>query len=94
MNKAQKAQAEGTVIVFTPGRCVQCDATYRALDAQGIDYRKIEVPENDEETRDELRELGFMQFPVVWAPGVGHWSGFRPDKIAEAAAAVAEEVGR
>lgn len=94
MNKAEKARAEGTVIVFTPGNCVQCNATYRALDAKGIEFQTIEVPDDDEATRASLRELGFMQFPVVWAPGVGHWAGFRPDKIDEAAAKLAEAAGR
>lgn len=82
MNEAEKAQADGIVVVFTPEKsCVQCNATYRALDAKGIKYRPITVADNDEATRGTLRELGFMQFPVVWAPRVGYWAGFRPDKI-------------
>lgn len=82
MNKAERAQADGIVVVFSPEEsCVQCNATYRALDAKGIKYRTISVPEDDEETRGMLRELGFMQFPIVWAPRVGYWAGFRPDKI-------------
>lgn len=48
---------------------------------KGINYRTITVPDDDDETRGLLRELGFMQFPVVWAPRVGYWAGFRPDKI-------------
>jgi len=83
MNKAEKAQAEGLVVVFSSESCVQCTATYRALDAKGITYRSIVVADDDEETRGTLRELGFMQLPVVWAPGVGYWAGFRPDKIGE-----------
>jgi len=82
MNKAEKAQADGIVVVFSPeDSFVQCNATYRALDAKGINYRTITVPDDDDETRGLLRELGFMQFPVVWAPRVGYWAGFRPDKI-------------
>ena len=50
---------------------------------KGITYRSIVVADDDEETRGTLRELGFMQLPVVWAPGVGYWAGFRPDKIGE-----------
>lgn len=81
MNKAEKAQADGLVVVFSSESCVQCTATYRALDAKGIEYRSIVVADDDDETRDTLRGLGFMQLPVVWAPGVGYWAGFRPDKI-------------
>lgn len=82
MNKAEKAQADGIVVVFSPEEsCVQCNATYRTLDAKGIKYRSIPVAQDDEETRGMLRELGFMQFPVVWAPGAGYWAGFRPDKL-------------
>ena len=83
MNKAEKAQDDGLVVVFSPESCVQCTATYRALDAKDIEYRTITVADDDDETRGLLRELGFMQFPVVWAPGVGYWAGFRPDKIGE-----------
>lgn len=83
MNKAEKAQAEGLVVVFSSESCVQCTATYRALDAKGITYRSIVVADDDDETRGTLRELGFMQLPVVWAPGAGYWAGFRPDKISE-----------
>jgi len=82
MNKAEKAQADGIVVVFSPAEsCVQCNATYRALDARDINYRSISVSEDDDETRAMFRELGFMRFPIVWAPGHGYWSGFRPDKI-------------
>jgi glutaredoxin-like protein NrdH len=90
MNEAQKIQAAGIITVFSPGaHCVQCRATYRNLDAAGIEYRVIEVAEDDDATRGTLRELGFQQFPVVWAPGVGYWAGFRPDKLDELANEVA-----
>ncbi|MGO2520934.1 MAG: glutaredoxin domain-containing protein [Microbacterium sp.] len=70
------------VTVYSPEEsCQQCKATVRALDARGITHRVIKVAENDDDTRDKLRSLGFMQFPVVWAPTVGYWAGFRPDKI-------------
>lgn len=94
MNKAENAEA-GTVIVFSPATsCGQCIATYRALDAKGITYRTITVADDDEDTRNKLKAAGFMGFPVVTVPGFGHWCGFRPDKIDEAAAAIAKEAGR
>lgn len=71
------------VTVFSREGCVQCNATYRALDAKGIEYKVLMVTED---VADELRELGFMQLPVVKAPGIASWSGFRPDKVDELAA--------
>ena len=75
-----------TITVYSKPRCPQCDATYRALDKQGLDYRKIDVTE-DAEALDFIKGLGYQQAPVVMA-GADHWSGFRPDRI-KAIAAVA-----
>ena len=71
------------VTVFSREGCVQCNATYRALDAKGIEYKVLTVTED---VADDLRELGFQQLPVVKAPGMKSWSGFRPDKVDELAA--------
>ncbi|WP_115728321.1 glutaredoxin-like protein NrdH [Actinomyces culturomici] len=76
-----------TITVYSKPRCPQCDATYRALDKQGLDYRKIDVTE-DAEALDFIKGLGYQQAPVVMA-GADHWSGFRPDRIKAAAAAAA-----
>jgi glutaredoxin-like protein NrdH len=86
-----KAAAEETVVtVFSAGRaCVQCNATTRWLDSHGIEYRVIEVAADDEDTRAQLRELGFMQFPIVRSEVIAAFSGFRPDKLDELAEAVA-----
>lgn len=70
-----------TVWVFGREGCVQCTATCRALYDRGIEYRKIDVDELREGAADELRSLGFTQLPVVQAPGLAAWSGFRPDRI-------------
>lgn len=74
-----------TVTVYSKPACVQCTATYRALDAQGIDYEIFDVSADDKALA-TVKELGYMQAPVVVA-GEDHWSGFRPDKISEIAAA-------
>ena len=39
----------------------------------------------DEKALQTVKELGYMQAPVVIA-GDDHWSGFRPDKISQLAA--------
>lgn len=68
-----------TVTVYTKPACVQCKATYRALDKEGIEYEVIDIS-LDPEARDYVMALGYLQAPVVVA-GDAHWSGFRPDRI-------------
>lgn len=76
-----------TVTVYTKDRCVQCNATYRALDAKGIEFEALNL-EVDDEALAMVRSMGYLQAPVVVA-GDDHWSGFRPDKIDELAARLA-----
>lgn len=73
-----------TIAVYSKPSCVQCTATYRALDKQGIDYEVFDVSV-DEKALAAVRELGYMQAPVVVTDD-DHWSGFRPDKISALAA--------
>ena len=68
-----------SITVYTKPACVQCNATYRALDKAGIEYSVIDITE-DAEARDYVMALGYLQAPVVVA-GDDHWSGFRPDRI-------------
>ncbi|ORA29285.1 redoxin NrdH [Mycobacterium aquaticum] len=67
------------ITVYTKPACVQCNATYKALDKQGLNYRIIDIT-LDSEARDYVMALGYLQAPVVVA-GDEHWSGFRPDRI-------------
>ncbi len=69
------------VTVYTKPSCVQCNATYRALDDRGIEYEVIDLS-TDEQALATVKELGYQQAPVVITDDT-HWSGFRPDKIAE-----------
>ena len=75
------------ITVYTKPACVQCNATYRALDKAGIEYNVIDISE-DAEARDFVMALGYLQAPVVVA-GDDHWSGFRPDRIKSLATAAA-----
>lgn len=68
-----------TITVYTKPACVQCNATYRALDKAGIEYDVIDITENAQ-ARDYVMSLGYLQAPVVVAGDV-HFSGFRPDEI-------------
>jgi len=71
------------VTVYTKPACVQCNATYRALDSRGIEYEILDVTQ-DEIALETVKGLGYLQAPVVVTDG-DHWSGFRPDKIDELA---------
>ena len=72
-----------TITVYTKPNCVQCYATYKALDKEGIAYHKVDIS-LDDDARDYVMALGYLQAPVVVA-GNDHWSGFRPDRIMAAA---------
>lgn len=69
-----------SVIVYTKPACVQCTATYRALDKAGVEYESVDISE-DNDAREYVLALGYLQAPVVVIDGGDHWSGFRPDRI-------------
>jgi len=78
-----------TITVYTKPSCVQCDATYRALDAAGLVYEVVDVTENAAALAHVTEDLGYMQAPVVVVDDLGQWSGFRPDEISRIAKALA-----
>ena len=71
--------AKSSITVYSKPNCVQCDATYRALNKHGLEYEVIDITQ-DEEALQTVKALGYQQAPVVFVNG-DHWSGFRPDKI-------------
>jgi glutaredoxin-like protein NrdH len=68
-----------TITVFSKPACVQCDATYRALNKHGLEFTIVDIS-TDAEALASVKALGYQQAPVVFADG-DHWSGFRPDRI-------------
>ncbi len=68
-----------SVTVYSKPSCVQCTATYRALDRKGVSYNIIDLSQ-DPAMLGKISELGYREVPVVFA-GEQHWSGFRPDMI-------------
>jgi glutaredoxin-like protein NrdH len=74
------------ITVYTKPACVQCSATFKALDKAGIDYRKIDVAENAD-AREYVMSLGYLAMPVVYLSPTEHWSGFRPDRLRQAISA-------
>ncbi|MDU0348077.1 glutaredoxin-like protein NrdH [Actinomyces sp. MRS3W] len=76
------------ITVYSKPNCVQCSATYRALDKAGLSYETVDIT-LDAEALEQVRSLGYAQAPVVMAGG-DHWSGFRPDKIKALSVSAAE----
>lgn len=76
-----------SITVYSKPNCVQCTATYRALDRAGINYDVVDMTE-DVSALDMVKDMGYLAAPVVVA-GEDHWSGFQPDKIAALAQQVA-----
>ena len=75
-----------TVRVYTTPNCNQCAMTKMWLDKKGVHYTTVDLADpaniNDYET---TREVGYKSAPIV-AIGTDyetHWSGFRPDLLAE-----------
>lgn len=77
---AQLQEMQHSPLVYSKPSCVQCNATYRALDAKGIDYRVVDMAE-DAAALEYVKDLGYLQAPVVVVDDQDHWSGFRPDHI-------------
>lgn len=71
------------ITVYTKPSCVQCNATYRALENRGLEYEIFDLSV-DEKALETVKELGYLQAPVV-ITDTDSWSGFRPDKIEELA---------
>jgi glutaredoxin-like protein NrdH len=90
MERGPEMNTETAIVtVYTKPACVQCNATYRALDRAGISYESVDVTASPE-ALEYVQDLGYSQAPVVVvnADDENHWSGFRPDKIGQLAAAL------
>lgn len=72
-----------SITVYTKPNCQGCNLTKRLLDKQGSDYKLIDITE-DPAAMERIKELGYLQAPVVETP-TETWSGFRPDKITKLA---------
>lgn len=68
-----------SITVYSKPSCVQCVATYRALEQRGIPFEVVDMSV-DADALAMVQGLGYRQAPVIMA-GSDHWSGFRPDKI-------------
>ncbi|MGV8968490.1 MAG: glutaredoxin-like protein NrdH [Cellulomonas sp.] len=69
-----------SITVYSKPSCVQCTATYRALDKLGLAYATVDIAA-DPVAHAYVMSLGHLQAPVV-VVGDEHWSGYRPGRIA------------
>ncbi|AUN40845.1 MULTISPECIES: glutaredoxin-like protein NrdH [Tsukamurella] len=68
------------VVVYSKPACVQCTATIRSLERANVDHRVVDLAADDD-ARDYVLALGYLQAPVVVTDRGEHWSGFRPDRL-------------
>lgn len=85
-NPETASSTDDAIRVYSKPACVQCTATYRAMDKLGLDYEVIDLAA-DEQALLEVMALGYQQAPVV-VTGDEHWAGYRPDLIKAAAARI------
>ncbi|OZC62868.1 NrdH-redoxin [Rhodococcus sp. 06-621-2] len=74
------------ITIYTKPRCSQCVATKLVLDSRGVEYRTVDITEDDD-ARTYVLGLGYQQAPVVVIDENTHWSGFRKDRLQALAAA-------
>ncbi len=54
------------ITVYTKPACVQCNATYKALDKHGLSYEVVDIS-TDDEARDYVMALGYLQRRWSWS---------------------------
>jgi glutaredoxin-like protein NrdH len=67
------------VTVYTNPSCVQCDMTKKFLDNNEINYKVVDLSQ-DQASLDMVLGLGFSAAPVVIA-GESKWAGFKLDRL-------------
>lgn len=77
-----------TITVYTKPACPQCITTKRWLAKRGIDHLTVDITASPAAHDLIVNELGYRAAPVVALTNdagrlVGHWSGFRPDLLAD-----------
>lgn len=78
------------ITVYSKPACQACNATYRKVDALGLDEVTtiIDISE-DPDAREFAMSLGHLEAPVVTVRDdsgqiVAHWGGYSPDKLKKA----------
>lgn len=69
------------ITVYSKPNCPQCELTKRDMDILGIEYKTIDITQQQDQL-ERLAGLGFRSAPVV-ETDQGVWSGYKQDKIKE-----------
>lgn len=69
------------IIIYSKPNCMQCAFSKKYLKDKGIEFKEINVFE-DNEALTMLRDAGYVQMPVVDVNGEFH-TGFRPEILAK-----------
>lgn len=75
----ERTEEAPELVLYSKPSCPQCDATKRHFNKLKLDYRVVDISE-DETARDYVMDLGHLRAPVV-VYGNQHWSGYRPTDI-------------
>jgi len=65
--------------IYSKPRCINCDATKRMFDQNGIEYEVLDISV-DEKAMEFVVKNGFQAAPVVVYNDIS-WCGMRPDMI-------------
>ena len=76
-----------SITVYTKPNCDACNATKLMLDIKHLEYRTVDVTDDDTALRFITHELGYRQMPVVVVDDITHWSGFRIEALTKLTAA-------
>lgn len=69
-----------TLNIYGKPHCMPCKMTVRACQDNNIPYRYFDL-EADPALREKIKDMGYMESPVVENPGIETWTGYQPDKI-------------
>ena len=62
------------VTVYSKPSCVQCTATYRALDNKGVTYEIIDLTTQPVDVVESFKTRGLLQAPIV-VTDTDEWAG-------------------
>lgn len=74
-----------TITLYSKPGCFGCRKTAEKFTALGVTFMEVDLTTVPAALEYVTEELGYSQAPVVVVDDHFHWSGLRPDLIAEAA---------
>ena len=72
------------VTVYSKNNCMHCKMTKRFLSEHNVEFEERNINQHPEYVS-YLKDKGFQAVPVVEAPGVPAFYGFRPDQLTQIA---------